>query len=239
MTDMVCPLCGSGKFEDFRKAPRSRCVTCGSRERTRVAKMFLDRHVKPQLGMRVLHFAPEPPLGRYLAGLLGDGYTAADIAPERYLDKLGHPVIRFDLCTDAAALPDAAFDLILHNHVMEHLPCNVTCVLQHLHRAIRPGGVHLFSVPISKGFSAEDLDPGMPPAERTDRFGQHDHMRRIGRADFDRSFGPILGIPSTYSLTEHFSEAELRRANIRKRLWNCSGSSVFYLRKPADGAHAA
>ena len=226
-----CPLCGSSIFEDYRNVPLARCRSCKSNERTRVTKLFLERYIKLQPGQKVLHFAPEVNLGKQIASAVGTGYEAADIAPERYEGKLLRPVRRFDLCLDAKDLQSDLYDLVLHNHVMEHVPCNVTVVLQHLHRAAKPGGVHLFSIPILTGHFAEDLNPALTEADRVGRFGQCDHMRRFGRADFDITVGAIFGLTAAYSLTDFFSEADLRQANIRKSQWTCSGSSVFYVRK--------
>jgi phosphoglycolate phosphatase len=230
-TDMVCPICRSGSFEDYRNVPNTRCRSCKSNERTRVAKLFLDRHVRLRPGQKVLHFAPEPQLGKQIVAIVGAGYEAADIDPGRYTDKLGYRVQQLDLCTDAKALPSDFYDLILHNHVMEHVPCNVTLVLQNLHRAVKPGGAHMFSIPVLAGHSAEDLDPALTEAERTARFSQRDHIRRFGRADFDLTVGAVFGLTASYSLTDFFSEADLRKSNIRESQWVCSGSSVFYLRK--------
>ena len=231
MAELLCPLCGSEVFDDHRNVPAIRCRTCKSDERTRAVKLFLDRHLNLKTGQKVLHFAPERRLGKYIADAVGTGYDAVDIDPERYSSRSGYQVRSLDLCTEASKLPSDFYDLVLHNHVMEHVPCNVTLVLQHLHRAVKPGGVHMFSIPILSGYFEEDLDPNLTEPERTARFGQGDHMRRFGREDFDRTVGPIVGVTAAYSLADHFSDHELRTANIRKSQWTCSGSSVFFLRK--------
>jgi phosphoglycolate phosphatase len=230
VTGAVCPICGSNAFEEHRNVPNIRCRSCGSHERTRAAKLFLDHYVKLQPGQYVLHLAPEAPLGRHIAALVGDSYEAADILPERYARGLGHPVSKLDLCADARKLPSEYYDLVLHNHVIEHVPCNYTLVLQHLHRAVKPGGVHLFSIPISSGYFAEDLNPSLTKADRTARFTQDDHMRRFGRGDFEATVGAIFGLTAAYTLVDFFSKHDLRKANIRQSQWTCSGSSVFYLR---------
>lgn len=231
MPDLVCPLCGSKSFEDYRNVPRIRCRSCKSNERDRVNKLFLDRYVTLEAGQRVLHFAPELQLAKHIVGIVGNGYDAVDIDPERYAGKLGHPVRRFDLCAEAKDLVSDSYDLVLHNHVMEHVPCNFTVVLQHLHRAVKPGGTHLFSIPILPGYYAEDLDPELSEMSRTARFSQSDHVRRFGKVDFERTVGPIFGLTSSYSLAEFFPAEVLRSANIRESQWACSGSSVFCLRK--------
>jgi SAM-dependent methyltransferase len=231
VAQLVCPICGSGSFEDYRNVPKTRCRSCKSNERTRAVKLFLDKYVGLRFGHRVLHFAPEPQLSKHIAGIIGDAYEAVDIDPARYAAKSDFTIRRLDLCTEAPTLADNRYDMVLHNHVMEHVPCNFTLVLQHLHRAIKPGGVHLFSVPIFSGYFSEDLNPTLTDDERQTRFGQGDHMRRFGRADFGFTLGAIFGLEPTYSLADFFTHEELRKANIRESQWACSGSSIFYVRK--------
>jgi predicted SAM-dependent methyltransferase len=226
-------VCDRSEFEDYRGVSRGRCRSCRSNERTRVAKLFLDRHVALRAGQRVLHLAPERQLAGYIFGIVGGGYESADMDPDRYAGDAEYSVRRFDLCADSSELPSNHYDLVMHNHVLEHVPCNYTLVLQDLHRAVKPGGVHMFSVPILAGYFAEDLDPGLSEPERTRKFGQNDHLRRFGRADFEQTLGKVLGLKASYSLADYFPERDLMRANIRRSQWSCSGSSIFYLRKGA------
>ncbi|WP_223730407.1 methyltransferase domain-containing protein [Ensifer adhaerens] len=107
--------------------------------------MILDESGILKKGTRVLHFAPEGGLATYIKGIVGDEcYDARDIDIERYQHV---KVSYFDLVEACHTLPTNAFDLIIHNHVMEHLPCNVTAVLYHLHRALSDEGLHVFSIP--------------------------------------------------------------------------------------------
>lgn len=227
-----CPLCGGGKFQEYKKRPLAECASCKAKSRTRVAALFLTKLIKLQPGQRVLHFAPEPQLFRLVHSIVGDGYEPCDFDPPRYEKRIKMPIRRFDLCTDARDLPSDTYDLVMHNHVLEHIPCNWTLVLQHLQRAVRPGGVHLFSVPISlhRGYE-EDLNPKLSQAERNKRFMQGDHLRRFGRTDFAQTLGAVFDIPATYSLEDYFSAEELHRAGIWKELWRVSGASLFYVPK--------
>jgi phosphoglycolate phosphatase len=106
--------------------------------------------------------------------------------------------------------------------------------LLRLHAAVRPGGYHLFTVPISAGFFREDGDPGLTAEERTERFLQGDHVRRFGRDDFDRSLGAVFGIGKNYAMLDFMSAADLTRANIPAHLHRgISGTCVFIVRKPS------
>ena len=227
-----CPLCGGNSFRDLKKRPLAECASCKAKARTRVVALFLKKIVKLQPGQRVLHFAPEPPIYELVHPIVGDGYEPCDFDPARYEKRLPVPIRQFDLCSDAKHLPGETYDLVMHNHVLEHVPCNWTLVLQHLQRAVKPGGAQLFSVPISfyRGYE-EDLNPKLSGDERNKRFMQHDHLRRFGRLDFAQTLGAVFDIPDTYSLEEFFSAEELERAGIWRELWTVSGASAFYIPK--------
>ena len=224
-----CNFCGGSAFRDARQSANSICTACGSTERVRVAKLFLDRHGLPRPGMRIAHFAPEKCLGQYLQGIAGAGYEAYDIDPSRY-DFI--ETRAFDLCRDVFGLPSDHYDLIVHNHVIEHLPCNYTMALLHLHRALKPDGRHLFSVPIHAGAYEEDLAE-LPPPQRRQRFRQGDHIRRFGRDTVEMTLGMIFRLPQPYRLDQQFSRAELAAANVHNGLAAHHSCSVMCLGKDA------
>jgi hypothetical protein len=134
----------------------------------------------------MLNLAPEPFMifnGRHQ---IGDGYEGADYDPSLFA-KWGQPIRRLDLCSDVYALPPNYYDVVMHNHVLEHVPCDVSRVLDGVNRTIKLGGYHLFSVPIRPNSdTVEDLDPTLTSEERRRRFGQEDHMRYFGDRDFER-----------------------------------------------------
>ena len=119
-----CPVCSGGEFQEFNGRENARCARCRSMERTRLLWMILDRIGMFRPGQRVLHFAPEMPLAKRFAELSGDRYHACDIDPARYSSSFAQ-VRPFDLCKDLVKLPSRSFDLIIHNHVLEHLACDV------------------------------------------------------------------------------------------------------------------
>lgn len=226
---MQCNICGHKKFLDMNNRTAIRCAKCGSLERTRVIKLMLDRHGLPKKGMKVLHLAPEGGLARNIRDIVGaDSYDARDIDLARYEHV---KVTYFDLVEAVHTLPRNHFDLIIHSHVMEHLPCNVTAVLYHLHRALSETGVHVFSIPILNGYYEESLFP-ISDEERQRRFAQFDHVRRFGKEDLQRSVGMIFKIPDTYDLKLYYSKTELDAANIPEvARQDYTGHSVFMLRK--------
>jgi phosphoglycolate phosphatase len=186
-----CNICGS--LELFQQRKQAICVSCRSDARTRLMWLLLTSRNLLRPGLRILHFAPERSIAGRLREILGDGYEPVDFDPAGFPDVPG--VRKFDLVADAPALPTGAYDLIIHAHVMEHVRCNVTAILFHLHRALAPSGGQVCSIPMTRdAFYEEDLSP-LAEAEATTRFGQNDHVRRFGAADIQLTLGMIFMQP--------------------------------------------
>ncbi len=225
---MQCNICGGTDFTDMPKRPRVRCVDCGSLERTRVTALHIRRHVKLPPVARILHFAPERGLAAMLREIGGKNYRALDFDPTRYP---GLDVERFDLCRDVFGLPRDSFDLIVHNHVLEHVECNYSVVLIGLARALSETGTMLFSVPILPGeFRDELVDASWE--EKQMRFGPMVHVRRFGTDFLQQTLGMVFPVPAHYDLRLTFSEHELTKANIPRHHWTAfTGATVFRVRK--------
>ena len=229
-TAQQCPICKGSAFIDHRGRPKAKCATCGSLERMRVTMLLLENVIKLKPGMRVLHFAPERALAGYLHEICGHGYETYDLDPSGY-KGLPVTVLPFDLCKECRNLPSDTYDLVMHNHVLEHLPCNYTIVLQELQRAVKPGGFHMFSTPIPAGRYDEALDPEISGEERTARFLQNDHVRRFGKEDFEATLGMVFGHKSNYSMLQFLTGHQLANANVRKHWWTLSGAAPFVVQK--------
>lgn len=219
-----CNVCGAREFRDFRGRKLAECVKCRSLERTRLMKLALDLQSAVKPGMRVLHLAPKLGLGRYLRSVVGKGYVCADLRPELYPKELN--AIKLDLTRDVFDLPRDHYDLIIHSHVVEHIPCDLVGVLYYLHRALRPGGWHAFSIPITDGYYRCDFSD-MSEDERRAKFGHVEHFHAIGRADLDRSLGVVFDL-NPYPFLDHVDEAILRSYSVNPSLAaRVNGSSVF------------
>jgi SAM-dependent methyltransferase len=187
----VCPICASTKFRDYNGRVDAVCTSCGSLERTRYLWLYLlkTRAIAPD--RRVLHVAPEKCLTKLLQEGFGSGYRPVDFEPERYAtDDVS--VEHFDLCSDTYKLEQGTYDLIMHLHVLEHIPCAVDSVLAATMRALKPGGRLIFGIPIADGITVENLWPDLTREERIATFGQHDHLRRFGSQDFPRFLARVL-----------------------------------------------
>lgn len=126
---------------------------------------------------QVLHFAPEQAFYKRFKRMQNMAYTTTD---------LNSPLA--DVKADICNLPfeDNAFDVILCNHVLEHIP-NDTKAMQELYRVMKPGGWGIFQIPqdLKREKTFED-DTITDKKERAKIFGQYDHVRIYGRDYFDK-----------------------------------------------------
>ena len=126
---------------------------------------------------KVLHFAPEQAFYRKFKKLKQLEYTTTD---------LNSPLA--DVKADICALPfkDNSFDIILCNHVLEHIP-NDRKAISELYRVLKPSGWGIFQIPqdLNREVTYED-DSITDKKERAKIFGQYDHVRIYGRDYFDR-----------------------------------------------------
>ena len=89
---------------------------------------------------------------------------------------------------DICNLPfsDNEFDIILCNHVLEHIPDD-TKAIQELYRVLKPNGFGVFQIPqdLNRAETFED-NTITDEKERAKIFGQYDHVRIYGRDYFDK-----------------------------------------------------
>ena len=173
-----------------------------SLERHRLLWLYLknktDFFVAPQ---KVLHFAPEQAFYKRFRKLKNLDYTTTD---------LNSPLA--DVKADICNLPfeDDSFDVILCNHVLEHIQED-TKAMKELYRILRPGGWGIFQIPqdLNREDTFED-DLITDKKERAKIFGQYDHVRIYGRDYFEklRSIG--------FEVEEVDYTAELSQEDIEK-----------------------
>lgn len=207
--EFVCNVCGGTEFVDFRDRKKVRCAKCRTLERGRLMYMALQDLglIKPRA--MVLHIAPEAGIARGIKEVVKSGYHGVDIHYKRFPVDLG--VTKFNLITDTASLPSKKYDLIIHSHVIEHLPCNMTMVLLHLHRALKRNGKHVFCLPFSRGKYKANFNK-LSNEQRTSEFGQFDHVRRFGKEDIDRHIGMIFKL-TPHDHLKYNSPDEILRVN--------------------------
>ncbi|WP_435624935.1 class I SAM-dependent methyltransferase [Flagellimonas sp.] len=154
----------------------------------------------------LLHFAPEQAFYKRFKQLENIEYTTTD---------LNSPLadVKADICNLPFA--DSSYDVILCNHVLEHIP-NDTKAMQELHRVMKPGGWGVFQIPqdLNRETTFED-DSITDRKERAKIFGQYDHVRVYGRDYFDklRSIGFHV---KEVDLTAQLSESDVEKYRLAK-----------------------
>ncbi|MFS4483773.1 class I SAM-dependent methyltransferase [Hyunsoonleella sp. 2307UL5-6] len=125
---------------------------------------------------KVLHFAPEQCFLKRFRKLDNLDYTTTDLVS---------PIA--DVKADICNLPfeDNSYDIILCNHVLEHIPDD-TKAMQELYRVMKPGGYGVFQIPqdLNRDVTFED-NTITDKKERAKIFGQYDHVRIYGIDYFD------------------------------------------------------
>lgn len=177
----MCPLCGSDTFAAYRGRPAGQCAGCGAHERARLLGLVIKRSLPEPTGAPVVHCAPEPAITRLLEAKYGRFYEAADVSPEAYPWLT---VRKVDLSDPGASFAAESLQGIVHSHVLEHVPADLTRIVRGMNRAIQPGGFHLFCVPFFTRFYREDMNE-LPVQTREQMYGQADHVRSFGTDDFE------------------------------------------------------
>lgn len=149
-----------------------------SLERHRLLWLFLKRETdfftKPQ---KLLHFAPEQAFYKCFKNLDNLDYTTTD---------LNSPLA--DVKADICDLPfnNESFDVVLCNHVLEHIKDDTTA-MKEIFRILKKGGWAILQIPqdLNRDKTFED-DSITDPKERSQIFGQYDHVRIYGLDYFDK-----------------------------------------------------
>ena len=126
---------------------------------------------------KVLHFAPEQAFYKLFKNQKNLEYTTTDL-----FSPLAD--VKADICNLPFA--DNAYDVILCNHVLEHIP-NDKKAMQELYRVLKPGGMGIFQIPqdLNRAITFSD-DSIVNQKERAAIFGQYDHVRIYGRDYFEK-----------------------------------------------------
>ena len=162
-------------LDDFETLNHRRyaCPVCGSFDRDRLYKLFIDRFVQPEGVRRVLDFAPSRALSTYLSGRPDFVYRSADLMMEGVDDVVD--------ITDMPMYADGSFDLFICSHVLEHVSDD-GMALAELYRVLAPGGVGIVMTPIAPEGSFDEDPSVVDEGERWRRFAQGDHVRLYDRS---------------------------------------------------------
>lgn len=226
-TKCLCPCCGM-KFREFKdgfflKRPGRYdpkryvnvdqyvlCPICGSLPRHRILAAWCEKHTGLLRKSAILYFAPESSMMMWMRRnrvrcTTADLFHKADLALD--IQKTG--------------LPDGSYDLVIANHVLEHVD-DFRAALKEIGRILRPGGLFICSFPMDPKVETLDEDESIKTDEmRYERYGQVDHRRvfglKAGRLlaeagfsvkaikgrDYPKEILPVVG-PADYDINQLF-----------------------------------
>ena len=200
----ICPCCGY-KFQTFIAGDYSErqarfnasryehtrqdvlCPVCKALPRHRILASWSDKHKELFKKAGILYFAPEYSMTLWM-NRNEITYTTADL-----YDKAD---LKLDI--QDTGLPDASYEIVIANHVLEHVD-DFRKALREMKRILKPGGSFICSFPMDpKVELLDEEEEPLPSEERIKRFGQNDHKR-------------VFGMKADQFLTEVGFEVELIR----------------------------
>jgi SAM-dependent methyltransferase len=216
---VFCPVCETSyrKFMPYgRLSTRANalCPNCLSLERHRLIWLYLykktDFFVQP---LQVLHVAPEVCFINRFEAIHGHGYVTADIES---------PLAKVKMDIHHIPFSDNMFDVILCNHVLEHVDDDIKA-MREIRRVLKPGGFAILQVPFFRPVPEKTFeDPTITdPKEREKIFGQNDHVRKYGQ-DYPKRIeqSGLEAIEEKFTL--ELTDADLQKFGLAK-------SEVIYI----------
>lgn len=182
------------------------CPCCGSLPRHRILASWCEKQKDVLQSASILYFAPEPSMMLWLKRNKV-GCTTADIFQKADM--------QIDI--QSTELPDAYYDMIVANHVLEHVD-DFKLAIKEVYRILRKGGSFICSFPMDPKVDLLDEDAGIQSdEERYKHYGQVDHKRvfgmkadqflieagfkveRINGEDYPEEILPVVG-PADYDI---------------------------------------
>lgn len=154
--------------------------------------------------LKVLHVAPEQAFFKRFKKQSNLEYITTDL-----FSPLAD--VKADLCDLPFA--DNSFEFILCNHVLEHIQDDKKA-MQELYRVMKTGGMGIFQVPQDYKRKETFEDNSITdPKERTQIFGQYDHVRIYGLDYFDKLRSVGFQVEEvTYA--QHFSTEDIEKYRV-------------------------
>ena len=214
-TTFIDPIDGNGyrKFLSYGYDKlRENALSPGtfSLERHRLLWLYFERKTNLlNSKIKVLHVAPEQAFYKKFKNILSWDYITTDL----------HSPLA-DVKADLTNLPfeDNHFDLILCNHVLEHITDDHKAMSE-IFRVLKKGGKAILQVPMDQNrpHTFEDFSI-TDPKERTKNFGQYDHVRIYGVDFFDR-LEKVGFKTEKIDFTAELTREEIERFSLPKGEW--------------------
>ncbi|HMC98329.1 MAG TPA: methyltransferase domain-containing protein [Flavobacteriales bacterium] len=161
------------------------CFNCGIIDRERLVHVYLRDvlHIYDRLpSSRILHIAPD----EHITGFLSRSNVLEYVCGDKFTEGYVYPKHVVDLDIQHLPFSSDHFDLVICNHVLEHVPDDAGA-MRELLRVLKPGGHAVLQVPLSANMPTTFEDPAIvDPKERERLYGQFDHVRLYGQDYGDR-----------------------------------------------------
>jgi SAM-dependent methyltransferase len=202
------------------------CPHCGCNDRDRHLWMYMASAGLPEqlAGTRILHLAPEASLEPRLLACGPAEYIRGDLFPARA------GIQRVD--AESIAFEDDRFDLIIANHLLEHVR-HPERALAEFARCLAPGGLLIAQTPYAPALK-HTFELDTPPTEEfaTIYYGQVDHVRLFG--------GDIGALFNAAGLTGSLVPHTQLLGEFDPLDFGCNGREPFFaFSKPARALEAA
>lgn len=150
------------------------CPACGASDRDRHLLLYIKAAgiLSAIKGKTVVHFAPESAIKRKIEQAAPARYIRCDLFPRQ------EAVERVDIL--AMPFANASVDLLIANHVLEHVADDLRAVAE-IRRVLKPGGLAIMQTPYCAKLHTTWKDDGIDDDQaRLQAYGQEDHVRLYG-----------------------------------------------------------
>jgi SAM-dependent methyltransferase len=138
----ICNVCGykGGYFVNLTNFDHiswnASCPKCDSRPRHRGLYVFYQKWIADHKPQSIIHYAPEPIFYPMLKPI--PVYKTTDL----FLEDVDFPKVD----VQNSGFAEGSYDLILNNHVIEHVPDDESA-FKDLYKILKPGGTALITIP--------------------------------------------------------------------------------------------
>jgi len=170
------PVIEEKKIVGLGRRENGRCPVCSCLDRERLVYLFLLKETDVfSRAVSLMHVAPSLRFESLFASKKNIDYLTIGLDEKRVSVKMDITSIQY---------PDNSFDVILCNHVLEHV-VNDRKAMFELHRSLKPNGFAVLQVPYSMTIDHTIEDVSMTdPSERLRAYGSPVHVRLYSKKDY-------------------------------------------------------